>query len=63
MDTNFISEMFKKFSKRLGIQFAIPSLYNHKSNGQAESCIKFVKMTIKLAMKLMLMYMSLLQIK
>ena len=57
MGTNFISEKFESFCKRLGIQRAVSSSYNHQINGQAGTCIKFVKRTVnKNAMKLMLTY-------
>ena len=46
-DTNFVSELFKKFCRHLNIYQVVISLYHHQSNGQVEACIKFVKCTIK----------------
>ena len=44
---NFISEKFKNFCNSLNIEQAVSSLYHHKSNGQVEACIKFIKSTMK----------------
>ena len=41
--TNFISEKFKSFCKKLSIWHALSSSYNDQSNGQLEICIKFKK--------------------
>ena len=45
--TNFISEKFENVCKRLGIYHTISLSYNYQSNEQAESCIKFVKRSMK----------------
>ena len=45
--TNFTSEMFKKYCRKMDIQQSIISSYHHQSNGQMEACIKFVKHTIR----------------
>ena len=45
--TNFITEKFKNFCKRLSIWHSLSPTYIHQSNGQAEACIKFVKKTMK----------------
>ena len=46
--TNFISEKFQQFCKRVNIEQAISSLYHHQSNGQVRACIKFIKMHTKM---------------
>ena len=35
-DTNFTSEIFKKFCRRMNIQQSIKSSYHHQRNGQVE---------------------------
>ena len=44
---NFVSDKCKKFCKSLNIEQVFSSSYHHQSNGQVESCIKFVKWTLK----------------
>ena len=45
--TNFISEKFRQFCKRVIIEQAVSSSYHHQSNGQVKACIKFIKCTLK----------------
>ena len=45
--SNFVSDKFKTFCKSLNIEHAFLSSYHHQSNGQVETCIKFVKCTLK----------------
>ena len=45
--SNFISDKFETFCKRLNIEQVFLSLYHHQSNGQVEACIKLVKHTLK----------------
>ena len=47
-NTNFISEKFKNFCTRLGITHAVSSLYNYQNKEQGETCIKFMKRTMKI---------------
>ena len=44
---NFISEKFINFCNSHNIKQAVLSLYQYQSNGQVETCIKFIKCTIK----------------
>ena len=39
---NFISYKFKEFYENMNIEQATLSLYHHPSNGQIESCVKFI---------------------
>ena len=45
--TNFVSEKSWDFCRHLNIYQAVSSSYNHQSSGQVETCIKFMKHTIK----------------
>ena len=45
--SNFISEKLKNFCKNLNIGQAVLSYYHHQSNRQVETCLKFVKCTLK----------------
>ena len=45
--TKFTSETFWQLSIKLNIQKSLTSSYHHKSSGQVEVCIKFVKCTIR----------------
>ena len=45
--TNFTSESFRGFYRKLNIQQSKTSYYQHHSNGQVEACVKFVQHTIK----------------
>ena len=45
--TNFISEKFQQFCKRVNIEQTISLLYHHQSNCQVEACIKFIKCMLK----------------
>ena len=44
---NFISDKFRQFCKCMNIEQVTLSSYHHHSKGQAESCIKFIKHTMK----------------
>ena len=44
---DFTSETFKEISRKVNIEQSLMSSYHHKSNGQVQACIKFVKCTIK----------------
>ena len=44
---NFVSEKFKEFGRKLNIEQAISSAYNHQSNGQKGTGIKFVNRSMK----------------
>ena len=44
---NFISEKCKIFYNCLNIEQALSSSYQHQSNTQVETCIKFIKCTMK----------------
>ena len=44
--SNFISEKFKRVCNSLNIEQTVFSSYHHQSNGQVETCIKFIKHTI-----------------
>ena len=46
-DGNFISDKFKMFCKSLKIEQVFSSSYHHQSKRQVETCIKFVKPTLK----------------
>ena len=45
---NFISERFKSFCNSLNIEQAVSLSNHHQSNRQVETCIKFIKCTIKM---------------
>ena len=45
--TNFMSEIFKYFCRKVNIQQTITSSYYHKSNEQVEACIKFISIPLK----------------
>ena len=45
--SNFISENFEKFCKKLNTECAASSSYHHQSNGQVDMCIKLVNCTLK----------------
>ena len=45
--TNFVSDKFRRFSNWLNIEQVVSSAYHHQSNGQVETCIEFVKHTLK----------------
>ena len=42
--TNFITETFKDFCRKMNTQQTITSPYQHQSNGQVEACLKFVSL-------------------
>ena len=44
---NFISHKFKRFYQNLNVEQSVPLSYHHQSNGQVETCIKFIKCTIR----------------
>ena len=44
---NFTSEKFEKLCRKLNIECAASSSYQHQNNGQVEICIKLVKCTLK----------------
>ena len=44
---NFTSEMFKEFCRNMIILQSISSSYHHQINGGVETCITYVKCTIK----------------
>ena len=45
--SNFTSEEFKTFARRLGIKLKTTSSYHHASNGQVENCVKTIKSMMK----------------
>ena len=45
--TNFVSERFRQFCKSINVEQAVSLAYHHKSNGQVEACVKFIKCTFK----------------
>ena len=45
--TNFVSDKLRKFCSGLNIEQAVSSVYHHQSNGQVETYIKFIKLTLK----------------
>ena len=45
--TSFVSEKFQDLYRCLDTNHAASSLYNNKSNGQAEACIKFMRRAMK----------------
>ena len=45
--TNFISDRFQQFCATIDVEQAASLVYHHQSNGQVESCIKFIKCTFK----------------
>ena len=45
--TNFVLDRFRKFCSSLNIKQAVLSAYHHQSNGQVETCIKFIKHTFR----------------
>ena len=55
---NFISDNFRQFCKCMNIEQVTSSSYYHQSNGEVEAYIKFVKPTMKNALKLMMIYIQ-----
>ena len=49
---NFISAKFKTFCKTLNIEQVVSSSFNHQTNGQVETLITFIKLTLKNALTL-----------
>ena len=47
---NVLSDRFKQFCRQLNIDKAITSSNHYHSNGQVETCIKFVKCATKVAL-------------
>ena len=45
--SNFNSQQFISFCRRLDISTSLSSSYHHSSNGQVENCIKLIKRTFK----------------
>ena len=45
--TNFVSERFRQFCKSINVEHAVSLAYHHQSNGQVETCMKFIKRTFK----------------
>ena len=50
-DTNFTSDDFQTFCRKLDIKSKITSSYHHSSNGQVENCIKLIKRTFNKCFK------------
>ena len=44
--TNFILKKFREVCKKLNIHHTVSSLYSYQSNGQVETCLKFIKGTM-----------------
>ena len=49
--TNFTSDEFQTFCRKLDIKSKITSSYHHSSNGQVENCIKLIKRTFNKCLK------------
>ena len=45
--TNFMSQTFKEFCRKMNIQQPVASSYHNQSNGQVKAYLRFVKCTIK----------------
>ena len=48
---SFISDKFQQFCKNVNTEQAMSSLCNQQSNRQVETCIKFIKHTMKKCIK------------
>ena len=55
---NFISDKFRQFFKCMNINKLHHCFNHHDSSGQVEACIKFVKCTVKNALKVMMIYIQ-----
>ena len=45
--TNFVSDRFQQFCKKINVEQAVLLAYHHQSNGQVKACIKFIKHAFK----------------